>query len=170
MATKIRRLQIYDKLLAPPLPSNSAIIQILKTSYTYLLDITTIIARYAVMEDLYQQSHGTLSLTSEYQSSLISLCSTILTYFVRAFQIGRRPVKDGPDVNLLQDDTVGIVDSLVNEIKMKDRACQGSRVVVEAKEDSESENEEAEVEDWSESDDSWEQIDFAETRDGFGDA
>lgn len=60
----------------------------------------------------------------------------------------------------------GIWDSLVEEIKRRDGECQGFRVVVESKEDSESENEEAEIEELSDSDDSWERIDGSEVGNG----
>jgi hypothetical protein len=115
------------------------------------------------MENLYQQSHGTLSLTPEYQESLINLCKSILTYFARAFQIGRWPAEEDVwyAVDLWKGGRSGIWDRLVRRLRggivsVKDSAWwwRVRRTVRE--------NEEAEIEELSDSDDSWERIDGSE--------
>jgi hypothetical protein len=122
-------------------------------SFSQLQDVVAIIARYAVMENLYQQSGSPLSLKPEYQSALLSLSSTVLEYFASAFTLGRS-LMNPYHGNKYQTPLVESCEKLMATIKEKDRACQGFRVVVEVKE-SASESE-AEVEDMS--DDSWEEI------------
>jgi hypothetical protein len=131
-------------------------------AFTQLQDIVAIIARYAVMENLYQQSGNALSLKLEYQSALLSLCTTILGYFAVAFALGRALSSLDNTTALKNSEFADICERLMEEIRVKDRACHGFRVVVEAKEKSETESE-AEIEDVS--DDSWEDIDLPSTED-----
>lgn len=131
-------------------------------SFNQLQDIAAIIARYAVMENLYQRSSSALSLKPEYQSALLSLCSTILEYFAVSFTLRRASMKFGKT----DEEMAALIKSseqLMGTIKVKDKASQGFRVVVEAKGESESESE-AEFEDVS--DDSWEEIGRPSSEDG----
>ncbi|KAE8441461.1 hypothetical protein EG329_004954 [Mollisiaceae sp. DMI_Dod_QoI] len=148
-------LSLYEKTIAS-FASNHVPGNFLKTSYSHLEDIVAIIARYAVMENLYQQSGGALSLKPEYRSALISLCSTILEYFAAAFELAHTEgTRENGSEEELQKCTF-----LVELIRQKDAACQGFKVVVDTKEESsdesESESEEVEVEDVSDAD--WERI------------
>ena len=123
-------------------------------AFTQLQDIVAIIARYAVMENLYQQSGSALSLKDEYQSALLSLCSTLLEYFALSFKLGRAVA--GSDS--MTEEIQGLINAcgqLIETVRDKDMACQSFRVVVEAKMESDSESE-GEIEDVS--DDSWEEV------------
>jgi len=131
-------------------------------SFNQLQDIVAIIARYAVMENLYQQSGSALSLKPEYQSALLSLCSTIFEYFAVSFTLGRASMKfDKTDEEMAA--LIRSSEQLMETIKGKDKASQGFRVIVEAKEESESDSE-AEFEDVS--DDGWEEISHPSSEDG----
>ena len=101
------------------------------------------------MENLYTQNPS-LTLRPEYQAALLDLCVTTLTYFDAAFAAGRKAAES------VMSEEQGIVDALVQEIKGKDEACQNFSVVIEARDECESESEEADVEDVS--DESWEQV------------
>jgi hypothetical protein len=121
-------------------------------SFTQLQDIAGIVARYAVMENLYQQSGIALSLKPEYESALLSLCSTVLEYFALSITLGR--AISGNDHTMEQKQRLSdACKKLMETIKDKDRSCLSFRVIVEAKEENESE---AEIEDAS--DDSWEEV------------
>ncbi|KAH7364706.1 hypothetical protein BKA65DRAFT_143372 [Rhexocercosporidium sp. MPI-PUGE-AT-0058] len=87
-------LNIFGQVLNSNSPLCPSAISILETTFSHLQEIVHIIARYAVMENLYQQSiangtNTTLSLKPEYQSSLLSLCSSILEWFAVSYGIGR---------------------------------------------------------------------------------
>ena len=116
-----------------------------------LQNLVGLLARYAVMENLYQQSGG-LALTDEYRNGLKDLCITILQYFGHAFEIirdvGKEELRPGFAKNRER------CDKLIDEIKKKDKACQGFRVVIEADEQSDTESEDADIEDVR--DGSWE--------------
>jgi hypothetical protein len=145
---------VYDRILEPSFIPREKI-DATDKAFTQLQDIVAIIARYSVMENLYQQSGSALSLKSDYKFALLSLCSTILEYFAVSFTFGR--ALSSLD-NTTAEKNKGFIDAceqLMGTIREKDRACQGFRVVVEAQDDGKSENE-AENEDGS--DDSWEEV------------
>ncbi len=123
-------------------------------TFAQLQDLVAIIARYSVMENLYQQSGSTLSLKDEYQSALVSLCSTTLEYFASSFKLGRAMAGSDSVTEEMQG-LINACGQLIETVRDKDRACQSFRVVVEAKMESDSESE-GEIEDVS--DDSWEEI------------
>jgi hypothetical protein len=106
------------------------------------------------MENLYQQSGSALSLKHEYQSALLSLCTTLLEYFALSFKLGRAMA--GSDS--MTEEMQGLINAcgqLIETVRDKDMACQSFRVVVEAKMESDSESEGG-IEDVS--DDSWEEV------------
>lgn len=152
----------------------SGLIVKLRAHFSRLQGIVGIIARYAVMENLYQQSNSTnsapnsLHLKQEYESSLIELCVTMLRFFVASFQLGRglSGVGDVQEENLERE-----CEALVQEVMRRDRECQGFRVVVEVREGSNSGmecgGEETEIDDVS--DEGWEEIDTAEGVEGCAD-
>jgi hypothetical protein len=122
--------------------------------FAQIQDIVAIIARYSVMENLYQQSGSALSLKHEYQSALLSLCTTLLEYFALSFKLGRAMA--GSDS--MTEEMQGLINAcgqLIETVRDKDMACQSFRVVVEAKMESDSESEGG-IEDVS--DDSWEEV------------
>jgi hypothetical protein len=135
--------------------------QMLKTSFTNLQDIVAIIARYAVMENLYHQTGSTLSLSlkPEYQSSLLGLCSAVLQFFATSFELGRELSQINMGGKHGEEELVKRCDELVNEIKNMDRECQGFRVLVDtAREESDdSGSEDVDFEDVS--DEGWEVVD-----------
>jgi hypothetical protein len=126
-------------------------------SVTQLQDVEAIIARYAVMENLYNQSGGSLSLRPDYQSSLLSLCITILQYFEIALVVARNATnpkesKNGDDAvtgmeRSVLAEKIKMCEELVKSIKEKNQSCQGFRVVIETKEESEDESDVSD-EDW----------------------
>jgi len=129
-------------------------------SFIQLQDVVAIIARYAVMENLYQQSGSALSLKPEYQAALLSLCSTILEYFASSFKVQLRCF-NGSVMPKLKEDRIEVCRQLMDVVKEKDKACQGFRVLVEAKEDIETEVNFEDV-----SDDSWEEVHTPASDDG----
>jgi hypothetical protein len=99
------------------------------------------IARYAVMENLYYQN-PTMTLRADYRAALLQLCCKVLEWFASAFKLA----------NAMRDDTVNFLTqsqragAIWEEVKQMDQACQKFTVVVEAKEEeSESEDEGAET-------------------------
>ncbi|PVH76626.1 hypothetical protein DL98DRAFT_517842 [Cadophora sp. DSE1049] len=167
-------LNIFNKVLNPTSPLCPSALSILSTSFSQLQEIVHIIARYAVMENLYQQSitsgtstSTTLSLKPEYQSSLLSLCSSILEWFAASYNIGKIVigVSNGylagvgalPVLGELNEKVVQCGELMV-VIREKNRGCQIFRVEVDVKEESGSdgENDDTDVEDVS--DGSWEEI------------
>ncbi|KUJ18592.1 uncharacterized protein LY89DRAFT_780639 [Mollisia scopiformis] len=160
-------LSLYEKILTTSSSSSQVDATILLGSLTHLQDIVAIIARYAVMENLYQQSNGGLSLKPEYHSALLSLCTTVLEYFAHASgcaeaeleciqneggsdEVTMISVKDRKRVHLQK------CEFLVERIKQKDIACQGFRVVVDTKEESSYESGSETVDDVSDED--WERV------------
>lgn len=148
----------------------------LETSFSQLQTVVAIIARYAVMENLYQQSGGALSLKLEYRMVLISLCSSMLEYFARAIEyadteihelesLEHGPVGTGTDKTLEQtffwmqggrERGMQKCAFLVETIRQKDAASGAFRVVVETTEAVTSDDSDVEVEDVSDED--WERI------------
>lgn len=127
-------------------------------AFAQLQDLVAIIARYSVMENLYQQSGSALSLKHEYRSALVSLCTTILEYFALSFKLGRAMA--GSDS--MTEEMQGLINTcgrLTETIRDKDMACQSFRVVVETKMESE-----GEIEDMS--DDSWEEVGISSSEHG----
>lgn len=116
------------------------------------------------MENLYNQTCSTLTLKPEYQSSLLSLCVTILEWFSQAFIVSKGLGEVHPSLVVYGSPTKEVVRNsekrcgeLLDEIRTKDRACQGFRVVCQVEYDLDTETElDAEIEDVS--DDSWEMI------------
>ncbi|KAK0108890.1 hypothetical protein ONS96_014931 [Cadophora gregata f. sp. sojae] len=165
-------VKIFNKLLNRNSPLCPSSLSIVETSFSQLQEIVHIIARYAVMENLYQQSitsgtSTTLSLKPEYQSSLLSLCSSILEWFAASYDIGHTVV----DVSnsgvagavasaLLEelDEKVVKCGELMGVIREKNKGCQIFRVEVDVNDDggSEDEGENTDVEDVSDA--SWEEI------------
>jgi hypothetical protein len=137
-----------------------------------LQEITGIIARYAVMENLYNQSTSTLTLKPEYQASLLSLCVTILEWFSQAFVVWKglgelhpHLVFSGSPTKEVARNSEKRCGKLLDEIREKDKTCQGFRVVCQVEDDDDTEAEvDAEIEDVS--DDSWELVTNDETDDG----
>lgn len=120
-----------------------------------------IIARYAVMENLYNQS-SSLSLKPEYQSSLLTLCLTILRFFHASFSLAREIVKLNEEIDpnipaleaspttiqsrmsstsTIAEDHFKHCEDIIKDIKAIDQSCQKFRVLVETKEESEDESE-----------------------------
>lgn len=124
------------------------------------------------MENLYQQSitsgtsnSTTLSLKPEYQSSLLSLCSSILEWFAASYRIGNvvaevsscDPANIGKLVVLGElDEKVAQCGELMIVIREKNKGCQVFRVEVDAKDESGNEDDDSDIEDVSDA--SWEEI------------
>ena len=135
--------------------------EIIKTSFVCLQDIVGIIARYAVMENLYHQTGGALSLSlkPEYQTSLVALCTAVLQFFAVSFELGRKFSQININGKHGEEELVKRCGDLVNDIKKMDRECQGFRVVVDAvleNDDSSSDDMDAEIE--GASDEGWEVV------------
>jgi hypothetical protein len=111
-----------------------------------------IIARYTVMENLYQQSGGALSLKPEYKIELLSLCTTILEYFSASFTLARKIADSSGDLQT----KFQRCEELAEKIRAEDKACQSFRIVIDMRKDSDSDSEEADIEDVS--DESWEHV------------
>ena len=164
--------QIFNKVLNHISPLCPSALSILETSFSQLQEIVHIIARYAVMENLYQQSitsgtsnSTTLSLKPEYQSSLLSLCSSILEWFAASYRIGNIVVEvsncDMANVGKLAvlgelDEKVAQCGELMVAIRKKNMGCQVFRVEVDAKDESGNEDDDSDIEDVSDA--SWEEI------------
>jgi hypothetical protein len=93
------------------------------------------VARYAVMENLYSQN-PTMTLRADYKASLLALCCKILQWFVAAFKIN---IEGFPPQNELTNITP--IDTIWEEIKAMDQACQRFTITIEAKEEKDSASE-----------------------------
>ncbi|KAH6691190.1 hypothetical protein BKA61DRAFT_663282 [Leptodontidium sp. MPI-SDFR-AT-0119] len=170
-------INIFSKVLNTTASLCPSAISVLETSFSRLQEIVHIIARYAVMENLYQQSitsgtNTTLSLKPEYQSSLLSLCSSILEWFAASYGIGKIVVGVGSGdlagVGALAilgelDEKMRVCGELMKVVREKNRGCQIFRVEVDVNEedggDGESEGVDTDMEDVEDvSDASWEEI------------
>ena len=153
--------QVHEYVFASTPCEVPETMQMLKTSFTNLQDIVAIIARYAVMENLYHQTGSALSLSlkPEYQSSLVSLCTTVLQFFATSFELGRKLSQINIDGKHGEEQLVKRCDELVNEIKKMDRQCQGFRVLANTvrEESGDSGSEDVVIEDVS--DEGWEVVD-----------
>ncbi|KAE9381909.1 hypothetical protein N431DRAFT_393601 [Stipitochalara longipes BDJ] len=146
-------LHVYEDILREA-SIDPGLVGTIKNAHTQLQEVVAIIARYAVMENLYHRSGSALSLTSEYRSSLLYLCSTILEYFSVSVTLGRA-IHGFDSTAGEQRRLITACEQLMITIREKDHACQRFQVVVEAREESKSESE-ADIDDLS--DDSWEEI------------
>ena len=102
------------------------------------------------MENLYHQGTS-FALTPKYQNDLQDLCVTVLQYFGNAIVVARGA---GKEESTLVVGSRKRCDGLIDEVKEKDKACQGFRIVVEADEESSIGSEDSEIEDVS--DGNWE--------------
>jgi hypothetical protein len=134
--------------------------QMIKTSFMYLQDIVAIIARYAVMENLYHQTSGALSLSlkPEYQSSLLALCTTVLQFFATSFELGRKLSQINIGGKHGEEDLMKTCGELVNDIKKIDHECQGFRVVVDTVREESGDSSDGDIEIEDVSDESWEVV------------
>lgn len=150
------KLQAYERVLEADFIRPETI-EWTRQSFSQLQDIVGVIARYAVMENLYQKSGSALSLKPAYESALLSLCSKILEYFAVSITLARE-TRENPKYEHTSEEKqrfVDVCEQLVRTIREMDGECQGFRVVVEAREESRSPSE-TEIEDVS--DDSWEEV------------
>jgi hypothetical protein len=163
--------QVHEYVFASSQCEVPETMQILKTSFTNLQDIVAIIARYAVMENLYHQTGSALSLSlkPEYQSSLVALCTTVLQFFAASFDLGRNLSQINIGEKHGEEELVKRCGELINEIKKMDRECQGFRVLVDTvrEESDDSGSEDVGIEDVG--DESWEVVDAGVIR-GYGGA
>lgn len=135
------------------------------------------------MENLYQQSISsdtttTLSLKPEYQSSLLSLCSSILEWFAVSYGIGKivLGVSNGDLAHVGALTILGELDQemrkcegLMDVIREKNKGCRIFRVEVDGNEnerEEESDDVDTDVEDVSVG--SWEVIDEDDATAGVG--
>jgi hypothetical protein len=153
--------QIHEYIFASSQCEAPETMQMLKTSFTNLQDMVAIIARYAVMDNLYHQTRSALSLSlkPEYQSSLVGLCSTVLQFFATSFELGRKLSQINVGGKHGEEELLKRCGELINEIKKMDRECQGFRVLVDTvrEESSDSGSEDIGIEDVS--DEGWEVVD-----------
>ena len=153
--------QVHEYVFASSQCEVPKTMRMLKTSFTNLQDIVAIIARYAVMENLYHQTGSALSLSlkPEYQSSLVALCTTVLQFFATSFELGRKLSQINIGGENSEEELVKRCGELGNEIKNMDRECQGFRVLVDTvrEESSDSGSEDVGIEDVS--DEGWEVVD-----------
>ncbi|KAH7317581.1 hypothetical protein BKA65DRAFT_514755, partial [Rhexocercosporidium sp. MPI-PUGE-AT-0058] len=91
-----------------------------------LSEIVSIIARYAIMENMYRQNPS-MSLRSDYRTSLLDLCTLILRFFVITFESLLNHPTEKPD---LEDCT-----KVAEEVKELDHACQKFMIVLEIQDD-----------------------------------
>lgn len=165
-------LAILDPLLTTthPLPLTESEIRILTSLFLQLHEITGIIARYAIMENLHIQSSISLTLNPDYEASLLSLYVSILEWFSHAFIVskGLGDVPRALSIPLVYlssvehecENSENLCDEMLVQIREKDKMCQAFRVLCvvgdEGDSGTEDENGHAEIEDVS--DDSWEVI------------
>lgn len=111
-----------------------------------LLEITGIIARYNVMENLYNTADTGLEINSKYQHQLIDLCVVIFTYFDFALFLAH-----GGNTELHESR----YSTLLTQIRNIDKEAKGFRILIsldfneeQESDDTNDESEEAEDEDW----------------------
>jgi hypothetical protein len=157
--------QVHEYVFASSQCEVPEMIQMLKTSFKNLQDIVAVIARYAVMENLYHQTGSALSLSlkPEYQSSLVDLCTTVLQFFATSFELGRKLSQINIGGKHGEEELAKRCNELVNEIKKMDRECQGFRVLVDTvrEESGDSGSEDVGIEDVG--DEGWEVVDVGAT-------
>ncbi|KAL2060233.1 hypothetical protein VTL71DRAFT_9628 [Oculimacula yallundae] len=164
-------LNIFNKVLNTTSPLCPSALSVIETTFSQLQEIVQIIARYAVMENLYQQSitSGTnshLSLKPEYQSTLLSLCTSILEWFASSYGIGgivtgvsNGELKEMGALAVELEKKVEGCGALMGIIREKNSRCRIFRVEVDVSEnegDDDSDMADTDVEDAS--DGSWEEI------------
>jgi len=93
-----------------------------------LLDIVGLVARYAVMENLYQ-ANGGMTLKDEYRAELIGLCMKILEFFVGMERLITR-LGDKEESEAMDN-----LKKMVANIKKSDEKCRGFKVTVEEVDD-----------------------------------
>ncbi|KAI9048340.1 hypothetical protein LZ554_008132 [Drepanopeziza brunnea f. sp. 'monogermtubi'] len=165
---------VFLSIFGQPLNHTSRIspeaISLFLKAFNQLQEIVSIVTRYTVMENLYQQasSSGTqtrLSLKPEYQASLLSLCSSILEWFAASYEVGRIIIDASDGYWIGADEGAKSCEELMKAIRVKSRECQIFRVEVDAEEEggeswTESDELESDKED-NGSDGSWQEIDQA---------
>ena len=107
---------------------------------SHLFVIVSIVARYSVMENLYHRNSG-MRLHSDYQKSLLDLCTLILQYFATAFESWLHH----PAQKLEFEKCSKLIDS----IKELDRTCQRFTVTVEMEGDELESESDGDIEDIS---------------------
>ena len=78
------------------------------------------------MENLYQQTGTALSLKPDYESTLLSLCSTILEYFAASFALGRALSSLDNVTETKKKDFVDTCEQLIESIREKDQHAKAS--------------------------------------------
>lgn len=104
---------------------------ILKT-FQQLNELVGLLARYAVMENLYHQLPA-FRLTEEYRAALRDICVAIVTYFAHAFTVAHI-LRDPEGDREKAAESRRKCEELIETIKEKDEAGRRFRVVVEADE------------------------------------
>lgn len=99
-------------------------------TFSQLSDIVSIIARYAVMENLYSQT-PTMTLRLDYKAALVDLCVKILHWFSNTFTLAKSLEDNSSESSTQKELSV----TFWEEIKKMDLACQKFNVVVEAMEE-----------------------------------
>jgi hypothetical protein len=130
-------------------------------SLTQLTEITALIARYAVMENLYQKSPD-LTLKPEYQESLLGMCKAMLSYFGNVFEVYRGIKTDTSEGGMnqavfTQEMKDGLLEELrgrcrenLEEVRELDQKCRGFKVEVDSGEGENWSDDVVELEDESE--------------------
>jgi hypothetical protein len=84
--------------------------------FAQLAEITTLVARYNVMESMYHQWPG-MTLDKDYETSLIKLCVEVLRYLDRLYIYNKYYARELFFANDLQ--------KIMQNINMADTACRG---------------------------------------------
>lgn len=125
-----------------------------------------IIARYNVMENLYNSTAAGVAVESNYQYQLVELCMTIFTYFHSAFSVVK--ALDGGDDDATQqaidvEEKLAGCEVLLELIRKMDKDARGFRILIELNKPEEIESEEASEESETGSgedeDGEWERVD-----------
>jgi hypothetical protein len=112
-------------------------IENISKSFHQLDDLVGLLARYAVMQNLYYNL-PVVTLTAEYRRALLDICVAIVTYFAHAFTVARI-LRDPQGEQEKAAESRNRCDELIGIIKEKDQASRRFRVVVAVDEKSETE-------------------------------
>ncbi|CAG8960939.1 hypothetical protein HYFRA_00002477 [Hymenoscyphus fraxineus] len=103
-------------------PSSAALDLRFRQLFTHIQDIVGIVARYAVLENIYIQN-PTLSILKEYEDKMVDMCVLILQYFEKGFVFVENLGMGQCGVDELTE--------LIEEIKKRDEVCRSFSVTIQ---------------------------------------
>lgn len=120
-----KKKDYHESLLFPDLSTISG--SRLQEGLLQLLEVIGVVARYAVMENLYLQT-PTLTVRQDYEDEMVDMCILILRYIEKSFTTVRKFAANENE-NTVSDRLD--LSKLIVEMKRKDEMCQKFTVTIE---------------------------------------